>query len=212
MVVGSARHLQECEFHHLFWLDFSEGRIPSRGAAPFSETGGRVSEELSIFHGLRCRSRESVLLSSPGHAGNGPVLPSHLLEYLDYREEAFPHAQVPPGSTTTSGKGANIDRGVRALTLRRSGHPNAFAGVLDRSHVLDRMRRRHFPAGMDLSPERLEEYGRCGFRYFVRTMLGVESPAPADSTLMREQHRLGTQNSVPLFAGRRRDPPPGSRS
>lgn len=188
VVVGSARHLQECEFRHLFWLDFSEGRIPSRRPAPFFETAVRVSEELSIFHGLRCRSRESVLLSSPRHADNGPVLPSHVLEYLDCREEVFPPAEEPPGSATGPARGENIRRGVRALTLRRSGRPNAFAGVLDRPEVLDRMRRRHFPAGMDLTPERLEEYGRCGFRFFVRTMLGTKPPP--DSELAREQHRL----------------------
>ncbi len=190
VVVGSARHLQECEFRHLFWLDFSEGRIPSRRPAPFPETGVRVSEELSIFHGLCCRSRESVLLSSPRQADNGPVLPSHVLEYLDYEEESFPQVETALGMATDKERDENIRRGVRALTLRRSGRPNAFAGVLDRTDVLDRMRRRHFPAGMELTPERLEEYGRCGFRYFARTMLGVASPAPADSGLLREQHRL----------------------
>lgn len=190
VVVGSARHLQECEFRHLFWLDFSEGRIPSRRPAPFSETAVRVSEELSIFHGLRCRSRESVLLSSPRHADNGPVLPSHVLEYLDCREEVFPPAEEPPDSAAVTARGENIRRGGRALILRRSGRPNAFAGVLGRPEVLDRMRRRHFPAGMDLSPERLEEYGRCGFRFFVRTMLGAKPASPADSELVRQQHRL----------------------
>ena len=190
VVVGSARHLQECEFRHLFWLDFSEGRIPSRRPAPFSETAVRQSEELSIFHGLCRRSRESVLLSSPRHADNGPVLPSHVLEYLDCREEIIPPAEEPRGSAASTAKGENVLRGVRALTLRRSGRPNAFAGVLDRPEVLDRMRRRHFPAGMDLSPERLEEYGRCGFRFFVRTILGAESPPPSDPEPVREQHRL----------------------
>ena len=189
VVVGGARHLQECEFRHLYWLDFSEGRIPARRPAPFSETVDRMPEELSIFHGLRCRSRESVLLSSPRHADNGPVLPSHVLEYLDFREEVLPPAEMPRDSAASTAKGENIHRGVRALTLRRSDHPNAFAGVLDRPEILDRMRRRHFPAGMDVSPERLEEYGRCGFRFFVRTILGAKPPPP-DSDLLREEHRL----------------------
>lgn len=190
VVVGSARHLQECGFRHLFWLDFSEGRIPSRRPAALSETAVRVSEELSIFHGLRCRSRKSVLLSSPRHADNGPVLPSHVLEYLDGREEVLPPAEEPSGSATVPARGENIPRGVRAQAQRRSGRPNAFAGVLDRPEVLDRMRRRHFPSGMELSPERLEEYGRCGFRFFVRTILGAKPPSPADSEMVREQHRL----------------------
>ncbi len=190
VVVGGARHLQECDFRHLFWLDFSEGQIPSRRPMPAAETGSRVSEELSIFHGIRCRSRETVLLSSPRHAGNGPVLPSHVLEYLDYREKALPHLEAPLGPAQGTARCENVRRGVRALSLRRSGHPNAFAGVLARPQVLERMRRRHFPAGMDLSPTRLEEYGRCGFRHFVRTMLGAEPPLPADSNLLREQHRL----------------------
>ena len=190
VVVGGAHHLQECEFRHLFWLDFSEGRIPSRRPIPASAIGSRVSEELSIFHGIRCRSRETVFLSSPRHAGNGPALPSHVLEYLDYREEALPDLEAPLEPATDTARGENVRRGVRALSLRRSGHPSAFAGILDRPQVLDRMRRRHFPAGMDLSPTRLEEYGRCGFRYFVRTMLGAEPPSPADSGLLREQYRL----------------------
>ncbi|MCY3776680.1 MAG: PD-(D/E)XK nuclease family protein [Candidatus Aminicenantes bacterium] len=188
VVVGSARHLQECEFRHLFWLDFSEGRIPSRRPAPFSETADRVAEELSIFHGLRCRSRESVLLSSPRHADNGPVLPSHVLEYLDCGEKVLPPAEMPRDSAASAAKGENIHRGVRALTLRRSVHPHAFGGVLGRPGILDRMRRRHFPHGMDVSPELLEEYGRCGFRFFVRTILGAKPPP--DSALVREQHRL----------------------
>ena len=190
VVVGGARHLQECEFRHLFWLDFSEGRIPSRRPMPASGTGSRVPEELSIFHGIRCRSRETVLLSSPRHAGNGPVLPSHVLEYLDYREEALPHLEAPPGPAKETARCENVRRGVRALALRRSGHPSPFAGVLGRSQVLERMRRRHFPAGMELSPARLEEYGRCGFRYFVRTILRAEPPPPEDSDLLREQRRL----------------------
>ena len=187
VVVGSARQLQECEFRHLYWLDFSEGRIPSRRPTPFPETGVRAPEELSMFHGLCRRSRESVLLTSPRQGENGPVLPSHVLEYLDYREEALTHKAPPPEAAPA--RGENVRRGVRVLALRRSGRPNAFAGVLDRTEVLDRMRRRHFPAGMDLSPDRLEEYGRCGFRYFARTMLGV-SPPPPDLDLLREQRRL----------------------
>ncbi len=190
VVVGGAHHLQECEFRHLFWLDFSEGRIPSRRSMSTSRTGSRVSEELSIFHGIRCRSRETVLLSSPRHAGNGPVLPSHVLEYLDYRKEALPRLEAAPGPAKGTARCENVRRGVRALSLRRSGHPNPFAGVLDRSPVLERMRRRHFPAGMELSPTRLEEYGRCGFRYFVRTILRAEPPPPEDSELLREQRRL----------------------
>ena len=189
VVVGGAYHLQECEFRHLYWLDFSEGRIPSRRPMPFSDTGVRVSEELSIFHGLCRRSRETVLLTSPRQGGNGPVLPSHVLEYLDDREESLPHEETPGVPETATARDENVRRGVRALSLRRSAQPNAFAGILHRPGVLDRMRRRHFPAGMDLSPDRLEEYGRCGFRYFARTLLRVKPPPP-DMDLLREQRRL----------------------
>ena len=190
VVVGGAHHLQECEFRHLFWLDFSEGRIPSRRKMPVSGTGSRMAEELSIFHGIRCRSREAALLSSPRHAGNGPVLPSHVLEYMDHREEVWPHVDARLGPAPDTARDEHVLRGVRALSLRRSGHPSAFAGIVTRPEVLERMRRRHHPAGVDLSPTRLEEYGRCGFRYFVRRMLGAKPPSPADTELLREQHRL----------------------
>ena len=190
VVVGGARHLQECEFRHLFWLDFSEGRIPSRRRTPVSGTGSRVREELSIFHGIRCRSRETVLLSSPQHGENGPVLPSHALAYLDYREEDLTRLEPQPEPSGDTGTKENIRRGIRALSLRRSGGASAFSGVLSLPRVLDRMRRRHFSSGMDLSPVQLEEYGRCGFRYFVRTILEAEPPRPTDSDLLREQRRL----------------------
>lgn len=189
VVVGSARDLQECEFAHLYWLDFSEGRIPSRWR-PLSATGTRVPEELSIFHGLRCRSRETVLLTSPRQGESSPVLPSHLLAFLEHREESLPDFEPALEESEDEARGDNIRRGIRALALRRSGLPGPFAGVLSRPHVLDRMRRRHFPAGMDLSPTQLEEYGRCGFRYFLRTMLKAESPVPAATDLLREQRRL----------------------
>lgn len=190
VVVGSVGDLQECEFRHLYWLDFSEGRIPSRRRSPFSETGSRVPEELSIFDGLRCRSRETVLLTSPRQGENGPALPSHLLAFLEHREEALADSDPPMGEAEDEARGENVHRGIRALPLRRSGLPNAFAGVLSRPYVLDRMRGRHFPSGMDLSPTQLEEYGRCGFRYFLRTMLKAESPSPAAADLLREQRRL----------------------
>jgi len=216
VVVGSARHLQECEFRHLFWVDFSEGRIPSRSRMPVFGSGSRTAEELSVFHGIHCRSRETVLLSSPEHTDNGPALPSHVLEYINGREEVSPHVEAPPGQAEDAERGRNIRRGVRALSRRRSGRPNAFAGGLSRPHVLDRMRRRHFPSGMELSPAQLEEYGRCGFRYFVRTMLGSKAPPPAGSHLPREQSRLvrrvlfrywqdtAADRSPDLEAGRRR--------
>ena len=209
VVVGSARDLQECEFRHLFWVDFSEGRIPSRSKTPVSGSGSRTAEELSVFHGIHCRSRETVLLSSPEHTDNGPALPSHVLEYVNGWDEVSPHVEATLGPAKDAQRRRNVRRGVRALSLRRSSHPNAFAGGLSRPDVLDRMRRRHCPSGMDLSPVQLEEYGRCGFRYFVRTVLGSKAPPPVDSQLLREQRRLVLRVLLRYSQDSSADPSPG---
>ena len=190
VVVGSARHLQECEFRHLFWLDFSEGRIPSRRPAPFSETAGRVSGR--TLHLSRSPLPEpgigASVLAAACRQWSGVAQPCSGVPGL--RGRGLPplggapriggicgeRRERPPGSP-----GADPEAVGPPQRLRRRSRPARGPGP-DAPAPLS--------GGMDLSPERLEEYGRCGFRFFVRTILGAK-PAPAsDPEPVREQHRL----------------------
>ena len=118
-----------------------------------------------------------------------------------------PHWREPEDET----RGENVRRGIRALALRRSGLAGPFAGVLSRPQVLDRMRRRHFPAGVDLSPTQLEEYGRCGFRYFLTedAQGGISGSGRHGSA--SGAAAAGSHDSGPLLAGSVSVPLRGSR-
>ena len=151
----------------------------------------RIGEELSLFHGLRCRTSKTVLLSCPSQSERGAVLPSFILDYLNYQEIPSCGWDFLDLQQERAAVRQNISRGIESQYLRGSDLESSFGGFLSQSDVLSQMRLNHFPSGMQISTIGLENYIGCGFRYFVRAILKVKPFQLTHSNLIiREQGLL----------------------
>jgi hypothetical protein len=136
----------------------TQDRYPSPVVA---EAVGRAAGELVTPSAIReGRARGVVRGRSPMAAAvTGPVI------------DAFEHELREAVATRQGGRwgvprGHRLERPVTLRQMRRADTLNEWDGlvVLDRSLL---------PPGRGLSPTAAESYGTCGFRFFLRTILGL---------------------------------------
>ena len=63
---------------------------------------------------------------------------------------------------------------------RESTRLSHYEGVFTTDRVISELRETYFSKGISVSPSRLEDYVECGFRYYVRRLLGVVAPESSD--------------------------------
>ena len=196
VAVGTSRDLQQCEFRVIYWLGFREGQFPGpprnlnlvRQQEGDQSTPGLaqgIKEEAHLFHGVRFRASDAVYFSNPKRIGNARSHPSPFLRHLEAtRIEAPAPSRSPLRTSPEPGQEsevlANLRLGVQVQARRESTRLSHYEGVFTTDRVISELRETYFSKGISVSPSRLEDYVECGFRYYVRRLLGVVAPESSD--------------------------------
>ena len=207
VAVGTSRDFQQCEFRIIYWLGFGEGQFPGPQrsfALPGQQEGDQgtpgltqsIKEDAHLFHGVRLRASEAVYFSNPKRIGGAASHPSPFLRHLEAKriEGLAPSRSqlwTNPEPDRQVELLANVRRGLQVQAQRESTRLSQYEGVFTDDRVISELRRTVFPAGISVSPSRLEDYVECGFRYYVRRLLQVEAPESADEAVpSRELGRI----------------------
>ncbi|MBI4447053.1 MAG: PD-(D/E)XK nuclease family protein [Acidobacteria bacterium] len=182
--IGGVCEFQQCLFSHLFWLGFNEDEFPElppqqiffdeirSSAWTFRHGEAVMAENHYQFYLMRHSAERRLVLLSARHSGASPLLPSPFYKYVE--TQPVMAASTFEVAAPFSDKGReNIERGVMAEALRRGKELSAFEGRLHDPLALAAI---HFrlQKPVKVSPSQLEDYLRCGFRFFLRRFLKVE--------------------------------------
>ncbi len=191
VVVGTPEQLQQCRFRRVYWLGINEGSCPRppQSHTFVDEVGRRdlglpgwdehLREEERLFSLLTRSAAEWVTLIRPLRDHSAVTQPSIFLEAFGFSEPAEPSRQV---FAVSGGRIEKIQqavrRGVEIERGRREGIRSPYQGWLESQRALSALRRSLGESRLSIKPTHLEEYVRCGFRFFVERVLDLRPKEP----------------------------------
>ncbi len=191
VLVATPTDLQQTDFRHVFWVGLAEGEFPDRPGQHiffddvrssqwgFTTWEDRLRESHWLFESLTASARESLFLSCPLKAGDSVVSTSVFWEDSrsrgDFTDRSGLTRQVgrldfPLAPAAIE----NVRRGGSVQRLRETGPYSSFQGFFADPKMVARLREEIVGDSFELSPSQLESYIRCGFRYFVQRVAGID--------------------------------------
>ncbi len=191
VLFGTPEELRHLDLEGVFWLGLVDGEFPcwqSRTAdpardAPPPDPRQTLDHSLDLFESLGFAARTQLVLSLPATLRDTAVEPSCLLGQAPTEDAP----EVRPPSPDDPERAARIERGREVQRIRERSLLSGWQGRLSVAGQLRQARELLFPRGLVVTPSQLEHYSRCGYRYFLREVVGLEpEPEAAEELPARE--------------------------
>ncbi len=200
VVVATPAELQQARFRHVFWIGLAEGEFPDTPSQHiffddvrssqwgFANWEDRLRENQWLFESLNASAEEGLFLSCPLRIGDTPASTS--VFWRDWKgsgnaakeEELSPERGCLDFALSVAAQ-KNVRRGRAVQWLRESGAYSPFQGFFTHPEGVARLREALFTDSLEISPSQLENYVRCGFRYFLEKVVGIAPLEESDSEI-----------------------------
>ncbi len=190
IVVATPKDLQQARFRHLFWIGLAEGEFPDNpnqhiffddvrsSQWGFANWEDRLLENQWLFESVAASAEDGLFLSCPLKIRETAVSPSVFWNAPRPAGKSQPEAR-PEGwaldFSLTPAARDNARRGIAVQWLRESGPYSTFQGFFADPKMVVGLREALFEESLEISPSQLENYVRCGFRYFLEKVAGIQA-------------------------------------